>query len=47
MTDELQSLKDKVSELEKALEHERKKKGPRREKVDQMSSEVVDSNPYR
>lgn len=47
MEDEVQKLKNKVVELEKALDLERKRKGPRREKIDLMSSEVVDSNPYR
>lgn len=47
MADETERLKSKIAELEKALEIERRKKGPRREKIDEMSSEVVDSNPYR
>jgi hypothetical protein len=40
----------KVKELEKQLELERQKHEsvqPVREKIVQMSSEVVDSNPYR
>jgi hypothetical protein len=47
MEDEVQKLKNRVAELEKSLEMERKRKGPRREKIELMSSEVVDSNPYR
>ncbi|KAK3708372.1 hypothetical protein QZH41_014831, partial [Actinostola sp. cb2023] len=46
MAEEIQKLEDRIAELEKALETERKRKGPRREKIDTMSSEVVDSNPY-
>ncbi|XP_031564378.1 ubiquitin-like modifier-activating enzyme 5 [Actinia tenebrosa] len=46
MEDEIQKLKNRVVELEKALDLERKRKGPRREKIELMSSEVVDSNPY-
>ena len=47
MADEIEGLKAKIKELEIALEAERKRKGPMREKIEQMSSEVVDSNPYR
>ena len=47
MADEIEKLKSKIADLEKSLENERKKKGPRREKINEMSSEVVDSNPYR
>lgn len=47
MAEEIQKLEDRIAELEKALELEKKKKGPTREKIDTMSSEVVDSNPYR
>lgn len=47
MADEIEKLKSKIAELQKALEIERKKKGPRREKINEMSPEVVDSNPYR
>ncbi|KXJ08500.1 ubiquitin-like modifier-activating enzyme 5 [Exaiptasia diaphana] len=46
MAEEMKKLEDRIAELEKALELERKKKGPRREKITTMSSEVVDSNPY-
>lgn len=48
MADEVERLQAKISELESALENEQKKsKGPRREKIVNMSSEVIDSNPYR
>lgn len=47
MAEEIKKLEDRIIELEKALEMERKRKGPRREKIETMSSEVVDSNPYR
>jgi len=43
-------LELRVKELEKQLELETKKHesgGPVREKITQMSSEVVDYNPYR
>lgn len=47
MADEIEGLKAKIKELEIALETEKKRKGPMREKIEEMSSEVVDSNPYR
>jgi len=47
MADEIEGLKAKIKDLETALETERKRKGPMREKIQEMSSEVVDSNPYR
>lgn len=47
MADEIEGLKTKIKDLEIALENERKRKGPMREKINEMSSEVVDSNPYR
>lgn len=47
MAEEIEGLKAKIKELEIALETERKRKGPMREKIQAMSSEVVDSNPYR
>jgi len=47
MAGEIEGLKAKIKELEIALENERKRKGPMREKIDEMSPEVVDSNPYR
>ena len=40
---EVAELRARVEELEKQL----LRKGPRREKVERMSAEVVDSNPYR
>lgn len=46
MAEEIERLKAKIKELEIALENERKRKGPVREKIQEMSSEVVDSNPY-
>lgn len=46
MAEEIEGLKAKIKELEIALETERKRKGPMREKIQAMSSEVVDSNPY-
>lgn len=47
MADKIEELKAKIKELEIALEMEKKRKGPVREKINEMSSEVVDSNPYR
>lgn len=46
MAEEIERLNAKIKELEIALENERKRKGPVREKIQEMSSEVVDSNPY-
>ena len=40
---ELERLRARVNELEQQLQ----KAGPRRQKIDQMSAEVIDSNPYR
>jgi len=42
----MEELKARVSELERQLEAERNKSRVKREKIAQMSSEVVDSNPY-
>lgn len=47
MAVKIEELKAKIKELEIALEMEKKRKGPVREKINEMSSEVVDSNPYR
>lgn len=47
MADQIEELNAKIRELEVALEAEKKRKGPIREKIEAMSSEVVDSNPYR
>lgn len=46
MADQIEELNAKIRELEEALEAEKKRKGPIREKIEAMSSEVVDSNPY-
>jgi len=43
---EIALLKDRVAELEQELTSVRRN-GPRRERIQQMSAEVVDSNPYR
>jgi hypothetical protein len=45
--DSTKELELRVKELEKQLELEKQKHEPVREKIVQMSSEVVDSNPYR
>lgn len=37
----------KIKDLERQLSESKQKKGPVREKIVQISSEVVDSNPYR
>ena len=42
----VESLKKRVQELEEQLKGA-KAAGAGREKIDKMSSEVVDSNPYR
>lgn len=47
MADQIEELNAKIRELEEALEAEKKRKGPIREKIEAMSSDVVDSNPYR
>ena len=47
MAEEIEGLRAKIKELETALETEKKRKGLVREKIEKMSSEVVDSNPYR
>ena len=46
----IEQLKLRIKQLENQLENERQKREPvqhAREKIAQMSSEVVDSNPYR
>jgi ubiquitin-like modifier-activating enzyme 5 len=45
----MDELKNRILELEKQLENEKKinKSVNYRQKIDEMSSEVVDSNPYR
>lgn len=40
-------LKEQIRNYELQLEQERLKQAKQREKIGQMSSEVVDSNPYR
>jgi len=42
----MEELKARIAELESQLEAERNKSKVKREKITQMSSEVVDSNPY-
>ena len=45
-----EELKNKIKELEKELERIKNdscKSLPAREKIEHMSSEVVDANPYR
>lgn len=44
--DEIARLKRRVSELERELSSVRDNQ-PARTKIEQMSAEVVDSNPYR
>jgi ubiquitin-like modifier-activating enzyme 5 len=39
-------LKEQIRKYEKLLEVEKAKIEPHREKITQMSAEVVDSNPY-
>ena len=43
---ELESLKQRVAELERELDQLKAEK-PQRVKIEKMSAEVVDSNPYR
>lgn len=46
--DEVESLRRRVAELEKQLQEEKSKDATAtREKIEHMSAEVVDSNPYR
>ena len=47
--DPLSKLRQKVKELQKELEEEKAKNASikTRSKIDHMSAEVVDSNPYR
>lgn len=40
-------LLNKIKDLENQLAREKLRKGPVREKIAEISSEVVDSNPYR
>lgn len=41
--DEVARLRARIVELEQQL----RRMGPKREKIDTMSAEVVDTNPYR
>lgn len=43
----VEELKAKIQQLEAELKQLRDDKGGAREKIAQMSGEVVDSNPYR
>ena len=44
----VQALEERIKQLEDELRREKSQKGGRiREKIETMSSEVVDSNPYR
>lgn len=44
----IKALEERIKQLEDELSRERSQKGGRvREKIETMSSEVVDSNPYR
>lgn len=45
--DEVESLRRRVEELEKQLRERRDKDATARERIEHMSAEVVDSNPYR
>ena len=45
--DSLESLQNRIKELEEELANEKTKNVCKREKIEEMSSEVVDSNPYR
>ena len=49
MADLIRSLEEKVERLEKLLANEKAKNASckPREKIQEMSAEVVDSNPYR
>jgi len=43
---EIAELKELVKKYQKQLETEQIKNEPQREKITQMSAEVIDSNPY-
>ena len=46
----MEDLKRRIAQLEEELQNEKRKNDVSstvRQKIDQMSSEVVDSNPYR
>lgn len=46
-SENIESLRAEVERLKAELEAERARKVVKRPKIDEMSSEVVDSNPYR
>ena len=46
MAEDLETLKARIKELEEILAQQNDTQ-PARSKIDKMSSEVVDSNPYR
>lgn len=45
--DSVENLQKRIAQLEQELLQERNKNAGKREKIDKMSAEVVDSNPYR
>jgi hypothetical protein len=47
MAEDLETLKARIKELEELLAQKNVDTRPTRSKIDKMSSEVVDSNPYR
>jgi hypothetical protein len=47
MAEDLETLKARIKELEELLAQKNVDTQPTRSKIDKMSSEVVDSNPYR
>ena len=47
MAEDLETLKARIKELEELLAQKNGDIQPARNKIEKMSSEVVDSNPYR
>lgn len=45
--DEVESLRQRIKELEDQLREKKDKDATARERIEHMSAEVVDSNPYR
>jgi hypothetical protein len=43
----IEELKEQIKKYESLLEQEQLKNVKQREKIEKMSAEVVDSNPYR
>ena len=43
----IENLHAKINDLEKELQELKSQNIPMRQKIEQMSSEVVDTNPYR